>query len=79
MDIRYLFQRVYYYMANTEQILPTASNAEQAAEIEKMRKAVSDFIEGERKITPEFHGIAMEVICLELAKQIMKEQRGERS
>ncbi len=79
MDIGYLFQRVYYYMDNPEQKLPTASNAEQATEIEKMRKAVSDFWEGKRKITPEFQEVAAEVICLELAKQIVKEQRGERS
>lgn len=77
MDIGYLMQRVYYYMANPKQNLPTVSNVEQAAEIEKMRKAISDFCEGKRKIIPEFQGLAIEVICLELAKQMLKEQRGE--
>lgn len=79
MDIGYLFQRVHYYMANPEKIIPTASNAEQAIEIEKMRKAISDFCEGKRKIIPEFQETATEVVCLELAKQMIKEQRGELS
>jgi len=79
MDIGYLLQRIVYYMANPEIILPTASDAEQALEIEKIRKAISDLYEGKRRIIPKFQGMATEVICLEIARQNLKEQQGERS
>ena len=77
MDFGYIIQKVCYYMMNPEQNLPVASDERQATEIEKMRKAISDFCEGKRNILPEYQGTATEVICLELAKQMLKEQRGK--
>ncbi len=74
MDIEYIIKKVFYYMMNPDQNLPTASNEEQAAEIEKMRKAISDFGEGKRNILPKYQGIATDVICLEIARQMLKEQ-----
>jgi len=79
MDIGYMAQRICYYMMNPEQNLPIASDERQAMEIEKMRKAISDFGEGKRNILPKYQGIATEVICLEIARQILKEQRGGQS
>ena len=75
MDFGYIIQKICYYMMNPEQNLPVASDERQATEIEKMRKAISDFCEGKRNILPEYQGIATEVICLELAKQMLEEQR----
>ncbi len=43
IDFGYVFRRVLYYMQNPEQLFPPASDTKQAAEIEKMRKAISDF------------------------------------
>lgn len=77
MDFGYIVQKICYYMMDPEQDLPVASDERQAAEIEKMRKAISDLCEGKRNILPEYQGIAIEVICLELAKQMLKEQRGK--
>ena len=76
MDILYMIQRVAYYKQNPEQLLPTASDIRQAMEIEKMRKAIGDLFEGKREIRPENQGLATEVICLELARQVIKEQQG---
>lgn len=76
MDIGYIVQKICYYMMNPEQNLPIASDERQAMEIEKMRKAISDFSEGKRNILPEYQGIAIEVICLEIARQMLKDQRG---
>lgn len=76
MDIGYIAQKVCYYMMNPEQNLPIASDERQAMEIEKMRKAIYDLGEGRRNILPEYQGIATEVICLEIARQMLKDQRG---
>lgn len=76
MDFGYIVHKVCYYMMNPEQNLPVASDERQAVEIEKMRKAISDFGEGKRNILPEYQGLATEVLCLEIARQIMIEQRG---
>ena len=76
MDIEYMIQKVFYYMQNPEQLLPTASDARQAAEIEKMRKAIEDFFDGKRNVLPQNQGFATEIICLELARQMIKEQQG---
>lgn len=76
MDIGYIAQKVCYYMMNPEQNLPIASDERQAMEIEKIRKAISDLGEGRRNILPEYQGIATEVICLEIARQMLKDQRG---
>ena len=75
-DLMYIIQRVSYYLQNPEQLLPTASDARQAAEIEKMRHAVEDIAEAKRTILPENRGLATEIICLEFARQMMKEQQG---
>ena len=77
MDFGYIVQKICYYMMNPEQNLPVASDERQATEIEKMRKAISDFCEGKRNIRPEYQGIAREAICLELTTQMLKEQRGK--
>lgn len=76
MDFGYIVQKICYYMMNPEQNLPIVRDEWQAMEIEKMRKAISDFGEGKRNILPEYQGIATEVICLEIAKQMLKDQRG---
>lgn len=78
-DIGYIAQKVCYYMMNPEQNLPIASDERQAMEIEKMRRAISDLGEGRRNILPEYQGIATEVICLEIARQMLKDQRGNQS
>lgn len=79
MDWGYMFQKILYYMANPDQRLPVASDIGQAAEIEKMRKAISDFYEGKRNVLPEYQMIATEILCSEFAKQMLKEQRGNQS
>ncbi len=78
IDISYIIQRVVYYMQNPEQLFPPASDARQAAEIEKMRKALSDFCDAKREIRLENQNLAVEIVCSELARQIAKEQQGER-
>lgn len=78
MDISYIFQRVFQYMQNPNQVLPTASDLGQAAEIEKMRKVFEDIYEAKKEILPEYQGLALDVVCLEIARQILKEQRGQR-
>lgn len=75
IDIGYIYQRVVYYMQNPEQIVPTVSDARQASEIEKMRKAISDLCDAKREVTPENQSLAIEVVCLELARQINIEQQ----
>ena len=75
-DIGNIARKVCYYMRNPDPNLPTASDDEQGAEIEKTRKAISDFGEGKRNILPEYPELATEALCLETARQIMKEQRG---
>lgn len=75
IDIGYLFQRVLYFMQNPQQILPPASDVRQTAEIEKMRKAVSDFCEAKREVTLENQNLAIEAVCLEVARQIIIEQQ----
>ena len=75
MNISYLIQKVFFYMQNPEQQLPIASDARQAAEIEKMRKAVSDIFEAKREIFIENQNLAAEVVCLEFAKQMLKDQQ----
>ena len=75
MDIGYMIQKVFYYMQNPEQLLPTASDARQAAEIEKMRKSIEDLCDAKRAILPENQGIATEIICLEVARQMIKDQQ----
>lgn len=77
MDFGYIVQKICYYMMDPEQDLPIAKDERQAMEIEKMRKAISDFCEGKRNILPEYQGIATEVICLEIARQMLKDQRGD--
>ena len=78
IDFSYVFQRIIYYMQNPEQLFPPASDARQAAEIEKMRKAVSDFCDAKREIRLENQKLATEIICSELARQIAKDQQGGR-
>lgn len=75
IDIGYMIQRIIFYMQNPEQLLPEASDVKQAVEIEKMRKAVSDFCDAKREILTEYQNLAAEVVCLELAKQIIKDQQ----
>ena len=75
MDIVYMIQKVFYYMQNPEQLLPTSSDARQAAEIEKMRKSIEDLCDAKRAILPENQGIAMEIACLEVARQMIKDQQ----
>lgn len=75
IDIGYIFQRVIYYMQNPEQVFPAASDARQASEIEKMRKAISDLCDAKREVTLENQSLAIEVVCLELARQINIEQQ----
>lgn len=75
MDFGYVFQRVLYYMANPDQKLPVASDIGQAAEIEKMRKAISDLGEGRRNVLSEYQGIATETLLLEIARQITIDQQ----
>ncbi len=79
MDFEYFVQRICHYMMNPEQSVPIASDKRQAMEIEKMRKAISDLEEARRNILPEYQGIATDVICLEIARQILKNQRGNQS
>lgn len=76
MNFEYLIQKICFYMMNPEQNLPVTNDERQAAEIEKMRKAISDFCEGRRNVFPEYQGIATEVICSEIARQMLKDQRG---
>ena len=76
IDFSYMLQRVIYYMQNPEQFFPPASDARQAAEIEKMRKALSDFFDAKREIRSENQNLATEIICSELARQMAKEQQG---
>lgn len=75
MDFGYIAQKVCYYMMNPDQNLPTASDEKQAAEIEKMRKGISDFCEAIREIHKENQGIATEILCLELAHQMAKDKQ----
>lgn len=75
MDIGYIVQRVCYYMLNLEQNLPTTDDKKQAEEIEKMRKGLADFCEAGREIHEENGRIATEILCLEMAKQIIKGQK----
>ena len=75
MDIGYMIQKVFYYMQNPEQLLPTANDIRQAAEIEKMRKSIEDLCEAKRAILPENQGIAVEIACLEVARQMIKDQQ----
>ncbi len=75
MDIGYIAQKVCYYIMNPDQNLPTASDEKQAAEIEKMRKGISDFCEAIREIHIENQGIATEILCLEIARQMAKGQQ----
>ena len=76
IDFSYILQRVIYYMQNPEQLFPPASDAQQAAEIEKMRKAVSDFFDAKREIRMENQNLVTEIICSELARQMVKDQQG---
>lgn len=76
MDFGYWAQKVCFYMMNPEQNLPIASDERQAAEIEKMRRAISDICEGKRNVLPEYQSIAIDVMCSEIAKQMLKDQRG---
>lgn len=76
IDFSYILQRVIYYMQNPEHIFSPASDERQAAEIEKMRKAISDFCDAKREINLENRNLAMEIICSEFAKQIVKDQQG---
>ena len=79
IDISYIIQRIFYYMQNPEQLFPPASDARQAAEIEKMRKAISDFCDAKREVNLENQNLAIEIICSEIARQIAKDQqRGRR-
>nr|WP_325212231.1 hypothetical protein [uncultured Oscillibacter sp.] len=75
MNIEFFLQRVFFYMQNPNQILPTVKDAEQAMEVEKMRKGVSDLFEARRRIDKENQGIALEVLCLELAHQVTKDRQ----
>ena len=76
IDFSYILQRVIYYMQNPEQLFPPASDARQAAEIKKMRKALSDFFDAKREIRLENQNLAIEIICSELARQMVKDQQG---
>lgn len=75
MNIEFFLQRVFFYMQNPNQILPTVKDAEQAMEVEKMRKGVSDLFEARRRIDKENQWIALEVLCLELARQVTKDRQ----
>ncbi len=75
MDIGYIAQKVCYYMMNPDQNLPTVNDEKQAAEIEKMRKGLSDFCEASREIHIENQAIATEILCFELARQMAKGQQ----
>ena len=75
MDIGYIIQKVFYYTQNPEKLLPTASDVRQAVEIEKMRRSIEDFCEAMRAILPENQGLATDIICLEIARQMIKDQQ----
>jgi len=75
IDIGYIVQKICYYMMNPDQNLPTANDEQHAAEIEKLRKGFSDFCEASREIRIENQGIATEIFCLEIARQMAKGQQ----
>ena len=75
MNIGYMIQKIFYYMQNPKQVLPTASDARQAAEIEKLRKAIKDLCEAKRLILPENQGLATEIVCSEIARQMITDQQ----
>lgn len=74
MGFESIVQRICFYRMNPERDFPMASDEGQAIELEKMRKATSDFGEGKRNIQPEYQGIAAEGIRPEIARQMLKDQ-----